>query len=1128
MTRKKTAYTPLVFLLLALFGSLASATTIILPTDEHLVDSTTLVVEGRVIASAPIDIAGGIWTETIIAVDRTLKGSAGRSLVIREVGGILGDRASIVFGTPEYTPGEKILVFLSEAADGTFRTRDLMVGKFDERWSRGRRVWHRDADRPGTEILEPGGDGPAKPKLRDAEAFEEFISSRARGLDVTAGAHLIDEPATEASESTEGVVSSNFTLIAEPTIYRWKLFEQGAAIPWHSHGSQPGYTSGGLSEMDAGLKAWTGYSEANIRMSYSGTTSTIAGLSKPNGVHEILFNDPLGEIEGSWTGNGGVVGRGGFNAARRGGDWTSPFTADSTHVQKTWDTWEILEGNLVIQDGVSPSKGISSTRLAEILAHEFGHTLGIGHSADGTALMYATLSGGGPTLRADDQVAARWLYPASSSAAPAPAPSPSASFSYSPASPSTDTTVSFTDQSSGSPTAWNWNFGDGTGSTQSNPAKRFNAAGTYTVTLTVSNASGSSQTARSIAVSAVAPPVEAAFSFSPSSPSTETTVYFTDQSAGSPTAWLWTFGDGTWSSQRSPAKQFSAAGTYTVTLTASNASGSSQTARAISVAPVAPAYPAVSAAFDVSPATAVAGQPVTFLDRSTGSPTSWSWSFGDGTVSSAQNPVRVYGTPGTYEVTLTASNGGGSSTVVRSIPVKADDSISRALIAASAEAPGAGGSEWRTELALFNGGEGGLTVDFTYIPGAGGTLLHRQTWLPAGTSVTWPSALRDLFGLVTATGAIAIDARSSYGAAALRISSRTFTTGQAGTYGQFVPGETREAGATTLYVTGLESSTAFRTNVGVVNTSGSWRQVRLTLQDAVGQTLAVRDETVAPNSFQQQAAVVMFPLLSGQSWDGMSLRITSDGTGIRAYASVVDNLSHDPIFVTATAPSADRDLTIPAIGRTAGAAGTYWRSDLALFNPHSATMTVALRYLPAGSDNRWAGARSITIGPGRSLVVRDLLNWFGISAGSGALGISWSGTPAGPILSARTYTTRADGGTLGQSMDAIPESRFAPRSAAVGAKSDGSFRTNIGVVNGDDAPATAWITITSPSGSMLGRAPVSLQPRSQAQYALAALFPHLTGTVGDFVVHADGGAKLFLYTSVVDNVSGDPLYIAGN
>lgn len=53
---------------------------------------------------------------------------------------------------------------------------------------------------------------------------------------------------------------------------------------------------------------------------------------------------------------------------------------------------------------------------------------------------------------------------------------------------------------------------------------------------------------------------------------------------------------------------------------------------------------------------------VTFTDTSTNSPTSWAWVFGDGGTSTAQNPSHVYSVAGTYSVSLTATNAGGSST----------------------------------------------------------------------------------------------------------------------------------------------------------------------------------------------------------------------------------------------------------------------------------------------------------------------------------------------------------------------------------------------------------------------------------------------------------------------------------
>lgn len=56
---------------------------------------------------------------------------------------------------------------------------------------------------------------------------------------------------------------------------------------------------------------------------------------------------------------------------------------------------------------------------------------------------------------------------------------------------------------------------------------------------------------------------------------------------------------------------------------------------------------------------------VAFRDTSTGSPTTWSWDFGDGTQSTAQNPTHTYGAPGAYEVSLTVANAAGSDTTTR-------------------------------------------------------------------------------------------------------------------------------------------------------------------------------------------------------------------------------------------------------------------------------------------------------------------------------------------------------------------------------------------------------------------------------------------------------------------------------
>jgi len=177
--------------------------------------------------------------------------------------------------------------------------------------------------------------------------------------------------------------------------------------------------------------------------------------------------------------------------------------------------------------------------------------------------------------------------------------SPVASFSWTPASPSTNQSVQFTDTSTGSPTSWHWTFGDSVFSELQNPTHSYSAAGTYTVTLTVTNAAGSNTTTKAITVSAVNAP-SAGFTWAPASPNTNQSVQFTDTSTGSPASWLWDFGDSGNSTLQNPTHTYTAAGTYTVSLTVTNAGGSNTVTKSITIADA-----TVNLAFAITSATCI-------------------------------------------------------------------------------------------------------------------------------------------------------------------------------------------------------------------------------------------------------------------------------------------------------------------------------------------------------------------------------------------------------------------------------------------------------------------------------------------------------------------------------------------
>ncbi|HEX6084602.1 MAG TPA: PKD domain-containing protein [Thermoanaerobaculia bacterium] len=222
--------------------------------------------------------------------------------------------------------------------------------------------------------------------------------------------------------------------------------------------------------------------------------------------------------------------------------------------------------------------------------------------------------------------------------------------------------VTFTDTSSGNPTSWKWDFGDGSKSTERNPVHLYGVAGNYNVTLEATGAGGTSTRTKFVTLS-TGTPVAAAFDYE-IDPNNTLNVQFFDRSTGDPTSWNWEFGDGSTTSTRNPQHTYPAGSTYTVKLTASNAYSSGTVSRFVNTAPSAP-----TADFDWD----ATGKTIQFVNKSTNA-TSLEWDFGDGTKSTETNPSHEYANAGSYPVTLTAKNAGGSATagkIVQTDPIPA-------------------------------------------------------------------------------------------------------------------------------------------------------------------------------------------------------------------------------------------------------------------------------------------------------------------------------------------------------------------------------------------------------------------------------------------------------------------------
>jgi len=214
---------------------------------------------------------------------------------------------------------------------------------------------------------------------------------------------------------------------------------------------------------------------------------------------------------------------------------------------------------------------------------------------------------------------------------------------------------------------YSWSFGDGATGRGRTASHAYTRAGSYTVTLTVTNDRGrSASTSKFLTVAAGVNPT-ASFTFSPSAPEVLQSVFFNAAASRAGTgrtivSYDWTFGDGGTGSGVTTTHRFGTPGSYTVTLTVTDDIGKTGTTSQ-SVSLGADLLP--TADFVYSPTDAAAGTTLNFDARISTPPAGrtlagWEWNFGDGGTANGERVSHAYATPGTYIVTLTVTDSSGA------------------------------------------------------------------------------------------------------------------------------------------------------------------------------------------------------------------------------------------------------------------------------------------------------------------------------------------------------------------------------------------------------------------------------------------------------------------------------------
>ena len=303
---------------------------------------------------------------------------------------------------------------------------------------------------------------------------------------------------------------------------------------------------------------------------------------------------------------------------------------------------------------------------------------------------------------------------------------PTASFSVTTAAPGSGQPTAFDASASSDPdgaiSAYAWDFGDGTTATGATPSHVFAGPGSYTVALTVTDSDGSSSTSTQMIT--IAGPIA---QFTAPLPQLEGTALdfnagATGPQAVNPVSYAWNFGDGASASGPSATHAYLSAGSYTVTLTVTDANGNFTSAsHLVSVLDEPPA-----AAFRVVTTTPSTQRAVAFDASASADPdgtiVGYAWQFGDGTVATGLSPAHLYTAPGTYTVTLTVTDSTGqtSAPVSHQVTVFASP---QALFAI------AGNGSPETSAVGFNASASGDA-------GAGGPIVSYAWTFGDGTSIT--------------------------------------------------------------------------------------------------------------------------------------------------------------------------------------------------------------------------------------------------------------------------------------------------------------------------------------------------------------------------------------------------------
>jgi PKD repeat protein len=712
-----------------------------------------------------------------------------------------------------------------------------------------------------------------------------------------------------------------------------------------------------------------------------------------------------------------------------------------------------------------------------------------------------------------------------------------------------------------SSSGWTWSTDGATGtSTSSSITLSWSSTGPKNVTVRNSGC-GSTQGARTVTVSngggGGGGALKAAFTYAPVPVLQNQAVAFDGStSTGSPTSYVWDFGDGSPTATGSSKVNhtFTQKGTFTVKLSVA-AAGScppapfceNETQQAVVVTSN---TPIVSASFNSEICVtelsfvfcnAATGQEVTFVDASLGNIVSRTWDFGDGETGSGASVKHTYKKAGTYPLTLTVSDGTTTNSLSRNIVVTGGPATEAMVLPWIAKTVD-GALVQSSDFYLHNPGAESIDV----------TLEFRQRGLPEATppKVTRTIApyatlfasdvVKNLFGRENISGFVAVKVDRGSVQPVVMSFNTTFR-GDGSEFGQTVPGylvSNTGAASTTgntqiQHLVGLSDNTDRFAYFGLSNPGGEPVTYRLRFFDNLGREIGTPSQaTILPRNGSKQYQVKDVHTLFGISdKDDYRVMVESDkGSPIFPYGANLRRASNDPSFV-AVGGGASRVFLLGALS-TPGANNSVWQSDVVLANTSTGVALVDLTFNNVGLTSTPTDTIHETLQPGETRRLADVIGTkWNIRNGVGVLTLD-SDAPGDvfPLVQGESYENTNPAKRYGQTLPALTDKQAAGANQGqylVGLRQDTKYRTTFWVFNPGPDNGEYDIIFRALDGRELSRvrnvniASGKLRQFNQAQ------FPS-TGLESGFTVQVVvKNGKVLTAAQVVNNATNDPAYIQG-